>query len=80
MYQYINAPYSVSVKSSSDILSVPLFKDELYVGITYEPKIDANIGIDRGNAASWERHIKLGEVKSFDDLANYANGGFFNIR
>lgn len=80
MYQYINAPYSVSVKSSSDILSVPLFKDELYVGITYEPKIDVNIGIDRGNAASWERHIKLGEVKSFDDLANYANGGFFNIR
>lgn len=79
-YRYINSPYSAKAKSSAEILSVPLFKEELYVGITYEPKLDVNIGIDRGNAASWERHIKLGEVKSFDDLENYANGGFFNIR
>lgn len=79
-YTYVAGDYEANVKSNSDILALPLFQSEEYIGITYNPKIDNKIYVDRGNAASWERHIKLGEIKSLDDLENFANGGFFNIR
>ena len=79
-YSYVKGSYIVNANSNSEILSVPTFKEESYIGITYNPRIDNDVYVNRGNAASWERHMKLGEIKSFDDLENYANGGFFNIR
>ena len=38
------------------------------------PDVDANI--QRGTAASYERHNILGEIKTFDDLENYRNNFF----
>jgi prepilin-type processing-associated H-X9-DG protein len=79
-YRYIKSDYYARTDSDTDSTTMPTFKKDWLVGITYNPAIRADVYIDRGNAASWERHIKLGEVKTFDDIQNYANGGFFNIR
>lgn len=79
-YRYIVSEYSVTANSDADSMEVPTFKDDFLIGVTYGPKVDTDVYIDRGNAASWERHVKLGEVKSFDDIENYSNGGFFNLR
>ena len=79
-YRYITSDYHVRVDSDANSTEMPTFKKDWLVGITYNPNINVDVYIDRGNAASWERHIKLGEVKTFDDIQNYANGGFFNLR
>lgn len=79
-YRYIVSDYYVRVNSDADTVEAPTFKKDHLMGITYNPKVNVDVYIDRGNAASWERHIKLGEVKTFDDVENYANGGFFNLR
>jgi len=79
-YRYIASDYHVRADSDAESTEMPTFKKDWLVGITYNPNISIDVYIDRGNAASWERHIKLGEIKSFDDIQNYANGGFFNLR
>lgn len=56
-----------------------LIRTDSYIGITYEPKKDVDVYISRGNAAAMEKHIKLGEVKTLDDMLSYGNGSFFTI-
>ena len=41
-----------------------------------EPKYDINLSYDRGNAAAWEKHFKLGECNTLEDLENYGNNYF----
>lgn len=52
----------------------PVFKEEYLMGVSSVENIDANIYIDRGINAAFEKHLKLGEVKSLDDLIQYGNG------
>lgn len=47
-------------------------------GLMEEPSYDINITFDRGSAAAWENHFKLGECCSIEDLENYGNN-FFNM-
>ena len=78
-YSYIAADYETIISKEKDYIMVsPIIRADYYIGITHEPIIKNNVRFSRGNAAAFERHIKLGEVKSFDDLENYSNGGFFN--
>jgi hypothetical protein len=42
------------------------------------PKTDFNIVFNRGNAAGWEKHFKLSECNTMQDLINYGNN-FFNL-
>ena len=79
-YGYINSSYTVEARSDYDRVELPTFTQDSMFGVAFNPLIENNIYIQRGNAAAWERHIKLGEVKSFDDIENFANNGFFNIR
>lgn len=58
----------------------PLTRQDALVGITFQPKINADIYIDRGNNSAYERHLKLGEIKTMEDLENFQNNGFFNIQ
>jgi hypothetical protein len=52
----------------------PVFKEEYLMGISSFENVDANIYIERGINAAFEKHLKLGEVKSLDDLLQYGNG------
>ena len=78
--QVITSEYVENVVNEIDQLHAPLFKKDYFVGVTYEPVVTGSINIVRGNAAAYERFSKLGEVRTMDDLENYANGGFFNIQ
>lgn len=42
------------------------------------PKIDIDLTFNRGNAAGWEKHFKLSECNTMQDLENYGNN-FFNL-
>lgn len=56
-----------------------VMKQDYLMGITYQPVKDIEVKVLRGNNAAFERHLKLGEVKSLSDLENYSNGGFYRI-
>jgi hypothetical protein len=54
-------------------------KPEWMNGLYHQPKVKANVSIDRGNGASFERHIRLGEIDTMEDFENYQNGSFYKI-
>lgn len=60
------------------VLTKPLVWD-YYMGITDRPRVDTEVVLDRGLNAAYERHLKLGEVRTMQDLEEYGNG-FFNIQ
>lgn len=78
-FSYIPSEFTAHAKSKKENVTYPLIKRDYYDSVVYEPIVKNNISFSRGNSAAFERHLKLGEVKSFDDFQNYANGGFFNI-
>lgn len=63
----------------SEIDGVPFLRYNYQLGIAYQPEVDADIFINRGTTSVFERHFKLAEVKSLEDMEDYANGGFFNM-
>lgn len=54
----------------------PVFRQEYTIGNSMMQNIDADIYIDRGINAAFEKHIKLGEVTSLEALEQYTNGYF----
>ena len=54
----------------------PTYREEYLQGIAIMPNVDADIYIDRGINAAFEKHLKLGEVTSLESLENYTNGYF----
>ena len=58
--------------------SVTVPEDWMF-GLYYQPKVLADVSIDRGNGASFDRHIRLGEIHTMDDMVNYQNGGYFRF-
>lgn len=79
-YCYHPSQFTATLNSERDTCIYPLIRPDYYDGVSYIPEISANVAFDRGNAAAFEKHIKLGEVKSFDDLLNYMNGEYFKIQ
>lgn len=63
----------------SETDDVNFVRNNYHLGITYPSEITNNVFINRGTTSAFERHFKLSEVKTLEDMENYANGGFFNI-
>ena len=78
-FQYTTTNFNATILSNLDMEYNPLFHNENYVNSVFEPKIDSDVNIFRGNGASFERHFKLGEVKTVTAMEEYANGGFFTV-
>ena len=78
-YAYVLSEYSEKVENNLDYIYQPLFKRDYFTGYAYEPKVDNQINIRRGNAAAYERHLRLGETKTFEDLENTLNQGFYTF-
>jgi hypothetical protein len=55
-----------------------LTKEEYLTGFSLPPKVDVNVTIDRGGVSAFEKHYKLSECNTMQDLVNYGNN-FFNI-
>lgn len=80
-FNYLPSSFQVQINAArNEELHMPITKLDYFTGTTYQPQIQADVHVNRGNATAWERHIKLGEVKTFQAMLDYANGGFFNIK
>lgn len=77
---YIIGDISSKFDEDKDILCSTTTKFDYLTGVVYAPDVKDDVNIRRGNAAAWERHIKLGEICTFEDLETYANNSFFNLR
>lgn len=64
---------------SEHTVNAPIFKEEYLLGISSTFKADVNVTINRGNAAAFERHFKLSECNTMEDLETMGNGQFFNL-
>ena len=62
-----------------DIEERPLIRYDYYNGVSFQPSVNEDVYVERGVTQAFEKHIKFSEIKTFDDLENYANGGFFVI-
>lgn len=80
-FNYLPSSFKVQINAArNEELHMPITKLDYFTGTTYQPQIQADVHVNRGNATAWERHIKLGEVKTLQAMLDYANGGFFNIK
>lgn len=75
----IQSQIAAIVQGNGDFEHNWLFKMDYYNGISYTPNTDIDVFIDRGNTAAMEKHIKLGEIKTLDDMLLFANQSFFKI-
>ena len=64
--------------ASAETINAPIFKEEYLLGISSTFKADVNVTINRGNAEAFERHFKLSECNSMEDLENSGNN-IFNL-
>ena len=52
------------------------FKREYLDRVSESPDIKVDVTVARGNATAFEKHLKLGEVSTFNDLIKYGNNYF----
>lgn len=55
-----------------------LTKEEYLTCFSSPPKVDVNVTIDRGGVSAFERHYKLSECNTMQDLEQHSNGAFFS--
>lgn len=60
----------------NNLMASPLFRKDEILGFSGPEKVIDNIYIDRGYATVLDRHLKLCEVNSLDELTSYGNGSF----
>ena len=54
----------------------PAIKLEYMDRVSEGAKVDVDVTVDRGNAAAFERHLKLMECNTFQDMEEYGNNYF----
>lgn len=62
-----------------DIEERPLIRYDYYNGVSFQPSANEDVYVERGVTQAFEKYLKFGEIKTIEDLENYANGGFFVI-
>jgi len=71
--------YIASGLTSDNSISAPNIKHDYLLGIIEPPQISIDVYIDRGVNSTFDKNLKLGDIRSMDALTNYGNG-FFNIK
>lgn len=70
---------TVAYKSNDIVISPALRKEEL-IGYSLPENSTGNIYIDRGYCTVLDKHLKMGEISSFDAIEKYGNGSFQLIK
>lgn len=70
--------YITSGLTEENSIMSPYIKQEYLLGVIEEPRIINNVNIDRGVNSTYEKNLKLGEIRSLSELEAYGNG-FFKI-
>ena len=79
VYSDIASDYTTNIDKRVDFEYNNLYKEDYLVGIHYQPYVQVDVNIDRGNGDAFESFYKLMEIKTMQDLENYQNGGFFKL-
>lgn len=66
--------YETSGLTHENSLESQCVKIDYLIGIIDKPKIDIDVFIDRGSNLSFDRHLKLGDLNSLNDIELYGNG------
>ena len=79
--EYISGKYEQTVMHSweDELMASPIFKTDSLSSLTFRPDVHNDIYIQRGDSAAFERHIRLSEIKTLDDLMQYSNGGYYQV-
>lgn len=78
-YPYVSSDFTEVVENNLDYIYQPLFKKDYFTGYAYEPTVENGVNVRRGNGSCFERHIRLSEVKTLNDMAELQNSSFFNM-
>lgn len=60
----------------NNIIAASLFRNEFNLASSLPQNVEADIYIDRGINAAFEKHLKLQEFRTMEALENYGNGWF----
>ena len=63
-------------ENNNGVVVSPLVRTEFNLASSMPQNIEADIYIDRGISAAFEKHLKLQEFRSMESLENYGNGWF----
>ena len=73
---YDNEKLFKEFDKNNSIIIAPLFRNEFNLASSLPQSIEADIYIDRGINAAFEKHLKLQEFRTMEALENYGNGWF----
>lgn len=78
--EYLYTTFQYKTKGVRDYNSVlmAIIKEDKYLGVVFEPTIDDDVFVDRGTVNVLERHLRLSEIDSVEQMQKYSNG-FFNV-
>jgi hypothetical protein len=62
--------------NNNGVIVSPLLRTEFNLASSMPQNVEADIYIDRGINAAFEKHLKLQELRSMEALENYGNGWF----
>ena len=57
---------------------INVLKREVEMGISEPPKVESEIFIERQSSSVFERHLRMGEITTLEQLEEYRNG-YYNI-
>ena len=57
---------------------INLIKRDVEMGVSETPKIESDIFIERQSTSIFERHMRMGEIDTLNELEAYRNG-YYNI-
>lgn len=65
--------------SYNKFTTTPIYKESDYVGLIGKPIIKSEIFMERDKGSVFERHQRLSEINSINELETYRNGYYENI-
>ena len=71
--------YKPSGQTNENSISLQNIKLDYLLGVINPPKINIDVFIDRGNNSAFEKHMKLGDIRSYNGMLGYG-GGYFKIK
>ena len=67
-------------KDDSQFDGIAISRLPFYEGISYTPTEKIDVFIDRGSTSVFDRHIRLSEIKTLNDMLEYSNGSYFTMQ
>ena len=67
-------------EDDSQFDGVAISRLPFYESISYTPVEKIDVFIDRGSTSVFDRHIRLSEIKTLNDMLEYSNGSYFTMQ